>query len=103
MNPRYPRARIEVNVEAPDGNIFTVLDRARRALYYAGASKEDLEAFHREVTRARSYGEALTRVESWLTVKRVEPCRVCTREPRHPGCWKCLAGRCHCGSACPAS
>lgn len=66
FTPHFPDVHVQLSGE--DGNVFAIIGRVRRALIKAGATREQLECFMKEVTAAGSYDEALVVVMRWVDV-----------------------------------
>jgi len=64
--PKFPDVHVKLTGE--DGNVFSIIGRVQRALRDGGASKEDVDAFWKDVSNARSYDEALLTIGRWVDV-----------------------------------
>lgn len=64
--PKEPK-RPKLKLTGTDGNVFSVLGAARRALRKAGYTEEQLAAFTREATSG-DYNKALATVCEWCEV-----------------------------------
>lgn len=62
-----PKYDVHVQLTGEDGNAFAILGRVKRALYRAGATPEDIDAFLTEAM-AGSYDELLATCARWVVV-----------------------------------
>jgi len=65
---KAPSKKPEVKLVGGDGNIFSIIGKARIALRKAGADQEFLTKFTEETTSVNSYNKALQ-----VVMKYVEP------------------------------
>ena len=59
---------VEVPLIGHDGNIFAIIGTVSKAIRRAGASRQIVDAFQKQVTSADSYHAALAVVCDWITV-----------------------------------
>jgi hypothetical protein len=58
---------MKIKYQGEDGNIFFIIGRCRNAMKEARLSKDEIEAFTKEVMATHAYYDALGVVTKWLT------------------------------------
>ena len=66
--PKYPNATEQFVLHTEEGNAHAILGRTRSALYRAGATPEELDAFCEEAFSG-DYKHLLDTVRRWITVE----------------------------------
>ena len=64
---KYPEIVVQLDLEGPGGNVFSVLGKVLKALKRAGVLKEERDIFVTEATSG-NYEHALEVVERWVGV-----------------------------------
>ena len=64
MKPKYPDVFVQLSGE--DGNMGSIIGRARREARRCGISNDELNTFAEEVMNSSSYNEALQTVIRWF-------------------------------------
>ena len=64
--PRYPQAKVHIDLASPNGNVFAIVGIVKSALRKVGASETDIEVFAAEAMSS-DYQHALDTCAEWVT------------------------------------
>ena len=70
--PKYPAARVEIDLAGPDGNAFAIMGRVSLALESVGADGSEVRAFRREC-KAGDYENLLRVCARWVSFSTIKP------------------------------
>jgi hypothetical protein len=68
--PRFPGAKLALDLFGPDGNALVVVSKARRVLRDEGATPAEIKEFETEAM-AGDYGALLATVRRWVDFKEI--------------------------------
>jgi hypothetical protein len=63
--PKYPNVIVEIDVDGPDGNAFSIMATVSKALRNAGASKEEISQYTMD-SMSGDYENLLAAADRWV-------------------------------------
>lgn len=65
MKSKFPKAKVEFNLETENADVFFIIGEVRRALKEVGASAADANKFNAEAM-GKDYNHLLDTVDKWV-------------------------------------